>query len=134
MLCGAPAAGKSWVVNKLQEMLKDKFIYISYDSIVKRKHMDLLIEPTNLPKVYDPTFKISTIIRRHSDVLDIHPVFIHEELSILEQRMISRGGTLTETIGKRNGEILKRHMKYGGFLGTSQEVLDHLLRELGDTL
>lgn len=133
MLCGAPAAGKSWVVNRLQDHIENKFIYVSYDNTPKKQHIELLQIPNELPKIYDPTFKISTIIQRHSDSLDLHPVFIYELDDVIIRRMKERGGDITPTITKRNKEILKRHKKYGGFIGTSEEVFQYLLRELGDS-
>lgn len=124
LLIGAPAAGKSWVANQLT----DKFDYISYDGNRKKTHIDLLRIPSTKPKLYDPTFKISTVIRRHSDEFNFVIVAIQEDEQTLRQRMSSRGGKWTDTIMKRNEQVRKRYEKYGngGFIGTSTEVLDYL--------
>lgn len=124
LLIGAPAAGKSWVANQLT----DKFDYVSYDGNRKKTHLDLLRVPSTKPKLYDPTFKISTVIRRHSDEFNFVIVAIQEDEQTLRQRMSSRGGKWTDTIMKRNEQVRKRYEKYGngGFIGTSTEVLDYL--------
>lgn len=124
LLVGAPSAGKSWIASQLL----DKYHYVSYDGQRKKDHLELLREPSDKPKLYDPTFKISTIIRRHSDEFNFILVGIYETEEILRERMTSRGGEFTTTIMKRNEVSKKRYMKYGtgGFLGTSQECLEFL--------
>jgi len=124
LLVGAPASGKSWVASQLT----DKFDYISYDGNSKKTHLDLLKIPSIKPKLYDPTFKISTIIRRHSNEFNFILVGIYEEEQVLRDRMNLRGGTWTDTVMKRNEVAKKRYEKYGtnGFLGSSQEVLEFL--------
>ncbi|MEM4726500.1 MAG: hypothetical protein QXG63_06125 [Nitrososphaerales archaeon] len=124
LLIGAPGAGKSWVANQL----KHKFKYVSYDENPKKDHLTLLREPTDRPIIYDPTFKISTFIRRHSHEFDIKLVAIRESEDVLKERILSRGGEWTPTIAKRNLDVQKRFAKYGasGFIGTSQEVLNYL--------
>jgi DNA-binding CsgD family transcriptional regulator len=125
MLIGAPAAGKSWIAKQLL----DKFDYISYDDNKKKKHLDLLRTPSNKPKLYDPTFKISTIIRRHSDEFNFIIIAIEESEEVLRERINSRNGKWTDTILKRNIQIRKRFEKYGngGMIGTSNDVLNYLL-------
>lgn len=124
LLIGAPSAGKSWVANQLL----DKYDYISYDDNRKRTHLDLLAKPSDKPKIYDPTFKISTMIRRHSNLFNFKIVCIYETEAELRERIASRGGDWTDTILKRNEQVKKRFLKYsnGGFIGTSHEVLKYL--------
>lgn len=124
LLVGAPASGKSWIANQLT----DTFEYVSYDGNSKKDHLDLLRKKSDKPKLYDPTFKISTIIRRHSDEFNFIVIGIYETEEVLRSRMEQRGGKWTDTIIKRNEVVKKRYEKYGanGFLGTSQEVLDYL--------
>ena len=121
MLIGAPAAGKSWVANQLL----DKFDYVSYDGNRKKDHLDLLRAKSDKPKLYDPTFKISTVIRRYSEEFNFIVIAIQEEEEILRARIANRGGKWTDTVMKRNTQIKKRYEKYseGGFIGTSDEVL-----------
>lgn len=124
LLIGAPGAGKSWIANQLT----DKFTYISYDGNPKKEHLTLLCKPTDKPILYDPTFKISTFIRRHSDKFDIKLIVIKEEESVLKDRISQRGGKWTDTIMKRNLQVEKYYYKYGtsGFLGSSNECLEYL--------
>ena len=90
----------------------------------------MLKAPSDKPKLYDPTFKISTIIKRHSHEFNFVLVAIYETEDILRSRMASRNGTWTDTILKRNEVSRKRYNKYGrdadGFIGTSSEALEFL--------
>ena len=125
-LIGAPSAGKSWVASQTL----DEYEYVSYDGNSKKDHLELLRAPSNKPKLYDPTFKISTLIRRHSNEFNFAIVCIYETEEVLKARMASRNGKFTTTIMKRNEQVKKRFLKYDlgkGFIGTSQEVLLHLL-------
>lgn len=125
LLIGAPAAGKSWVAKQLI----DQFTYISYDENSKKEHLTLLLSaPVDKPIIYDPTFKISTLIRCSSNEFNIRLIAIQEEETTLKARVMQRGGSWTGTIMKRNVEIKKRYEKYGadGFCGTSSECLEYL--------
>jgi dephospho-CoA kinase len=121
LLIGAPASGKSWVASQLSDL----YSYISYDENPKSSHLDLLRQEHSKPILYDPTFKISTVIRRHSDEFNFVIAAIQESEETLRNRMTLRGGSWTDTVLKRNSEIRKRYEKYGngGFIGTSSEVL-----------
>lgn len=125
LVSGVAASGKSWVC----EQLLDKFDYISYDKTRKKDHVDLLLTPSDKPKLYDPTFKISTFIKRNSDKFHIIPVFIIETEEVIRERVKKRNGKFTEHMKKRIKEIEKRNIKYGTFAGTAQEVLDYLKRQ-----
>lgn len=129
LLIGAPSAGKSWIANQLT----DACTYISYDGNRKKNHLDLLrAAPVDKPIIYDPTFKISTIIRRYSDEFNFIIAGIYETEDVLRSRMESRGGKWTDTIMKRNEVVKKRYEKYGanGFIGTSSEVLDYIKKTI----
>jgi group I intron endonuclease len=128
LLIGAPSAGKSWVANQLL----DSYDYISYDHNRKNTHLDLLAAPSDKPKLYDPTFKIGTVIRRHSDQFNFVIVCIQESEAVLRERMVLRGGEWTDTIMKRSEQVRKRFEKYGngGFIGTAQECLDYLRQRI----
>jgi hypothetical protein len=122
MVAACSGAGKSWVC----QQLTDKFDYVSYDGNRKKHHLDLLLAPSDKPKLYDPPIKISTFFKRYSDKFDIHAVFILEDDEVVKARIEARGGEWTEHIAKRNAAMHKRFAKYGNFAGTSQEVLDYL--------
>ena len=122
LVSGVSGAGKSWVC----EQLLDKFSYVSYDRNSKSKHLDLLKQQSDKPKLYDPPIKISTFIRRHSDIFDIHPIFIIEDEATIKARLAQRGGVFTDSAIKRIAAIESRNKKYGVFSGTSSEVLVYL--------
>lgn len=129
LLIGAPGAGKSWIA----EQVKNNYDYISFDDVPKKEHIEKLKVPSSKHKLYDPTFKISTLIKRHSHELNFIIATIQEEEDTLRTRINSRGGKWTDTIMKRNNECKKRFIKYNkdnkGFIGNANEVLSFLLRE-----
>jgi hypothetical protein len=127
LISGVCASGKSWVCNQLTNC-----IYVSFDGNPKKNHLTLLEEASklSLPIVYDPTFKISTFIRRHNDLYDIRPVLIIESKLVLMARIAQRGGTWTPSLDKRIIQIEKRAIKYGIFSGTSNEVLVFMRQQL----
>lgn len=122
MVCGASGSGKSWVC----EQLIDKFTYVSYDKNIKSKHVELLQQSTDKPLLYDPPIKISTFIKRYSNIFNIIPIFIIESEETIRSRIHQRGGRFTEALSKRIHQIQKRSVKYGIFSGTSSEVLAYL--------
>jgi hypothetical protein len=91
------------------------------------QHIDLLKgADQSKPTLYDPPIKISTFIKRHSHEFNIIPVFIIEDVSVVKDRVIGRGGEWTDYAVRRCNAMIKRNAKYGVFSGTSQEVLDWL--------
>jgi hypothetical protein len=122
LVAGVSGAGKSWVCKQLI----DKFTYVSYDANPKSKHAELLKQPSDKPKLYDPPIKISTFIKRHSNEFDIRSIFIIEDEEVIKARLEQRGGKFTESAKKRMVAILNRSKKYGIFSGTSDEVLKYL--------
>jgi len=122
IVAGCSGSGKSWVCKQLT----DKFEYISYDSNRKKNYLDLLLRPSDKPKLYDMPIRISTFLKLHSDKFDITVVFILEQDEVVKQRIEARGGVWTKYISRRNRIMARRAAKYGAFSGTSQEVLDHL--------
>jgi group I intron endonuclease len=125
LVCGVSGSGKSWVCNQLKDIAN----YVSFDDTPKSDHLTLLKESA-LPALYDPTFKISTFIKRNLESFDIRPVFIIESEDVIRARLLNRGGSFSEKTLNRMRAIDKRTVKYGIFSGTSQEVLDYLKKEL----
>ncbi len=121
IVAGCPASGKSWVCSQL----KHKFNYVSHDAINKDQCMQELIMNNNKPLLFDPTMRVSTFIKRLSHLFNIKLIIIIEEESVINQRIISRGGSITNTIRER---IIKMSnlSKTSSFNGTSLEVLEYL--------
>lgn len=120
LIAGCPAAGKSWVCNQLQQ-----FNYVSYDNVNKNYHIYELLKNNNKQLLYDPTIKISTFTKRYSHLFNIRLIVIIEDEQIINQRILDRGGKLTDTIKKRikRMEFLSKECE---FSGTSSEVLEYL--------
>lgn len=121
LVAGCPASGKSWVCDQLA----DKFSYISYDGISKNYHVYELLKNNHKPLLYDPTIKISTFTKRYGHLFNIRLIVIVEDESIINSRMINRGGKITNTI-KRRMLRMSNLSKKCEFVGTSSEVLDYL--------
>lgn len=120
LVCGVSGSGKSWVCNQL----KDKINYVSFDDVPKNEHESCLHK--NSVSLYDPTFKISTFIKKNAHLFDIRPVFIIETEKTIEARLIARGGIFSDKTVNRMRSIDKRTKKYGVFSGTSLQVLNYL--------
>lgn len=121
LVAGVPASGKSWVCNQL----KDKFNYVSYDGLNKDFHIYELLKNNDKQLLFDPTIKISTFTKRISHLFNIKLVIIVESEDVLNQRIIDRGGKITNTI-KRRMKRMADLSKRCEFSGTSDEVLKYL--------
>ena len=121
LIAGAPASGKSWICNQL----KHKYNYISFDGVNKNYHIYELLINNDKPLLYDPTFKVSTFIKRYGHLFKIHKIIIRESQSTIEKRMLKRDGKITNTIQKRI-KRMETLSKDAEFIGTSHEVLDYL--------
>lgn len=121
LIAGCPASGKSWVCNQL----KDRLNYISYDGTNKYYHTYELLKNNSKPLLYDPTIKISTFTKRCGHLFNIRLIVIVEDESVIEDRMLSRGGKVTDTIKKRIKRMsnLSKKCEYSG---TSLEVFNYL--------
>lgn len=121
LIAGCPASGKSWVCNQLT----DKFNYVSYDKVNKNYHVYELLKNNSKPLLYDPTIKISTFTKRYRHLFNVRLIVIVEPEEVIKQRMLSRGGQITDTI-KRRIKRMCNLSKDCEFSGTSNEVLEYL--------
>lgn len=117
VITGAPGAGKSWVLSRL-----NNFDVIDTDS-VRVDQWRKTIDSVNKP-IISITVKVSTFIKNNPD-LSFKLVVIDEPLEVLEQRVLLRGGTITPTLKKRRNRM-KSLAKGAVFSGTSEQVLAFL--------
>lgn len=125
LLCGVSGSGKSWIAAQVL----DKCTYVSFDKVPKPEHLSRIMS-SGSDVLYDPTYKISTFIRRHSHELNIIPIFILEGEDIIKTRLEGRGGSITASVIKRIASMQARAGKYGVFSGTSDQVFRFLQLEL----
>jgi len=121
LIAGCPGSGKSWVCDQLTS----KFHYISYDGVNKNYHVYELLKNNSKQLLHDPTIKVSTFIKTYGHLFNIRLIVIVEDENIINQRMIARGGKITDTIKRR----IKRMLSLSEdceFSGTSLEVLEYL--------
>jgi hypothetical protein len=117
ILTGAPASGKSWVVNQLSN-------YDVVDSdIHPKKDLVKLCEAVSKP-ILTLTVGVSTFMKRNPQ-FSFKLVVIQETQQAIEQRMLSRGGKITSTIERRIKRMLSLS-KQAIFSGTAKEALDFL--------
>ena len=117
ILTGAPGSGKSWVLSQLTN-----FFTIDSDNVSPIKYKTLVREKKN--PILTLTIGVSTFIKNNPD-LEVKLVVIQEELSILEARMLARGGIITTTIQRRAKRMVGL-AKQAVFTGSSKEVLEYL--------
>lgn len=115
LLTGAPGSGKSWVCDKLSNLLDP----IDLDKVKKSELLNVI--KSRYCPVIAMTIGVSTFIKNNPD-LDIKLVVIREPKKIIKERLIERGGQWTKTIDAR----IKRMESLANkavFTGTSSEVL-----------
>jgi len=124
LVTGVSGVGKSWVC----EQLKDRFTYISYDDIPNKEQILPLFLNANKNKdlLFDPTFKVSTFIKKYSNQLNLIPVFIKETIETITKRRSMRTLNPIPVCQSRIIRINRLANSYGQFSGTSEEVLDFL--------
>lgn len=125
LVAGCPASGKSWVCKQI----KDNCNYVSYDGVNKNYHIYELLKGNNKPLLYDPTIKVSTFTKRYGHLFNIRLVVINEDEKTINERMVNRGGVITETIKKRISKMNNLSKKCE-FSGTSSEVLEYIKKAL----
>jgi len=120
LVAGCIASGKSWVCDQLTDMN-----YISYDKVNKHNHVYELLKNNTKILLYDPTIKVSTFTKRYGHLFNIRLIVIVEDEIVINQRMISRGGKVTDTIKRRIKRMINLSKKCE-FSGTSLEVFEYL--------
>lgn len=121
-LCGQSGAGKTTTACKLT----DKFHVINYDNV--RKHLITAINsaPLDRPILLDIPSLISTFYKKLHLHHDIEMIFILEEKDIIKDRILSRGGEITNSIDSRYNRMRSLSRKYSSFNGTADEVYNYL--------
>ena len=117
LLTGAPASGKSWVCTNISNL-----DVLDADIISKK---NLVSEVDNATKpLLALTVGVSTFMKRNPQ-FNYKLIVIIEDISTLENRMVARGGQVTDTIRRR---LKRMHSlaKQAEFVGTSSEVLDYI--------
>lgn len=129
LICGVPASGKTWVCNQLT----DKFEYIPNDDHIKTKNYAPTIAKRakggDKPILADCPFAERVLKDRLKElgVEVIIPVFVIETPEVIKRRYFQRNkkpasqSTLTHAV-----TILDRAKEWGGYYGTSDEVLKYL--------
>ena len=132
MVVGCPGSGKSYVCEKL----KDRFCYVHHDGFIghinqPEKYVEAILEAAegaDKPLLIEAPFSISQIKGPLEEAgITVECVYIQEKPGVIEGRYETREkkqipkGHIT-----RQGTYLKRAKESGAFIGTSDEVLEHL--------
>jgi len=126
IVTGAPGSGKSWVCNSLANI----YSYISYDDFPKESHLQLIFsDNSGKPILYDPWRKATSFVKRYSDSLDVRLIVIKESKETIRQRILNRGGEITDNTDKYANRAINI-AKNAFFSGTSDEVLAYLKSRL----
>jgi hypothetical protein len=119
IVTGAPGAGKSWVASQLNP---SKWNIVDSDIVPKKELLKRCLDTTKLSVLF-LTIGVSTFMKDHRFHYDL--IVIEEDLETLKNRVISRGGKVTDTIERRARRMrtLKGKAK---FSGTSDQVAHYL--------
>lgn len=117
---GASGSGKSWVASNLD---KSKYEILDSDNFSMNQIMSI-IDTTNLIPVVFLTVGLSTFIKRNPN-LYVQLILIKESEATIEQRLIGRGGSMTDSIKKRIKRLSKLE-KESIYAGSSFAVLNYL--------
>jgi hypothetical protein len=121
-LCGQSGSGKTTLAGELV----DKFNVISYDAC--KSSLDAaLVNGLRSSKtvLLDIPMLISTLYKKYQALAHIDMVFLIEENSTVDSRLINRGSKLKGS-KSRSERIRTLAKKYSSFTGNYEEVLAHL--------
>lgn len=129
LIVGCPGSGKSWVC----EQLTDSFEYIDHDLYIgmneayheaiveaaeKGRYSVLTEAPFSISQIKDPL---------EAAGLTVIPVFIIEEHDVIAERYRNREGKeIPKGHLTRQETYRQRAEEWEAFMGTSEEVLEHL--------
>lgn len=119
VLTGVPASGKSWVLSNSNNI---SLTTIDSDAVAKKQLINECQKATN--PLVAITVGVTTFIKRNPQFA-CRLIVIQEAESVINQRMMDRGGKVTRTISKRI-ERMKKLAKRAIFSGTSSEVLEFI--------
>ena len=127
MVTGCCGSGKSWVCEQLSAM---GWGYVSFDKLPHHAHLDALVRATALSQgrvVFDPGFKVTTLIRAHLSFISYKLVVIQESIDVIRSRILARGGRFNEDSIVKRMKRHSAHAKLAVFTDTSTEVLKFLV-------
>ena len=128
MLCGQFGVGKTTLANKMT----NKFTIINADKYPnqKKRHKVIIDNLYNdKPILLDIPTMIITFYNRYKDMgYEIIPIFIIEDIGVVEDRLRKRDGKITKTIESRWKRMQSLKNNIGVFYGDFNEVYDYLIK------
>lgn len=127
LIAGVAGSGKSWVCRQLAAQGHN---YVSYDNTAKNHHVHYIFKKykmNNKPVLYDRFTHVSTFIRCFSSIMDIRLIVICDDKDTFIKNISKRGGSVSESWHSRFNRM-RSLARTAHFSGTSQEVLDFLMR------
>lgn len=121
-LCGQSGAGKTTIAGKVYE----KFNVVHYDRNRKNLIEHLVTIPLDKPILLDIPALISTYYKKLCNEYNIEMVFIIEPIEVIEERIIARGGKITNSINSRYKRMQSLSKKYATFIGSADKVYKYL--------
>lgn len=136
MIIGCPGSGKTWVT----EQCKDQFEFVHHDLFIGMagsKYVDAILDAAKTakkPLLIEAPFSISQIKDPlEAAGLEVVPVFIQElPLTIRTRYWQREKKDIPQGHLSRQDTYLKRAKEWGSFHGTSEEVLAHLKKVVGE--
>jgi dephospho-CoA kinase len=124
LVVGPPGSGKSWVCRQLPHVC-----HLDTDKIPRCELEARLIDATHqrLPIVMDLTIKVSTTLKKYQELTWILYVIV-EDRSVVVERLLSRGGKVTQTLDNRIRRM-QSFVKRAKAHGTSRFILEEIKRD-----
>jgi hypothetical protein len=127
ILAGANGSGKTYLADKLTK----NFEVIDYDKLSFEEVIKACEVPSSKPKLLVTPIKAKTIAKTLRDKdIRVWTCFIIETQEVIEQRLISRGGTLTEGVKRRICRYNTLKDRQAQFYGTQAKVYKWLKNQV----
>jgi predicted kinase len=127
LLCGVPASGKTWVIERLHH----KYHHIMHDMNSRQYLLKKAVEASERekPVIIDCPFDERALRAQLEDLgLTVQPVFIVETPEVIAQRYQKRNGKpAPKNVITRAETIMNKVEEWQAHYGTSDEILKYLM-------
>jgi len=133
LVIGCPGSGKTWICDQLKDLffLVHHDLHIGMEGGLYAFHINRAASRSHKPILAEAPFSISAIKDPLEKVgIRVIPVVIQEKDDVIKRRYLKREGRMIpQGHLTRQKTYALRAKQWGAFIGTSEEVLEHLKKE-----